>query len=174
MKKIRICGLFPILSVALLAVASCETNRPDSSSAEVSIELVSVTETTAEFKLSLLHAETAYWMISAESDNHPDAQSIRDGGTEYDAETGSAVVENLVPGSQYIFCAVAENDNVLGKVSSYEFKTIEGESEDVIKVEATTGMGVYYGNTFSSSAANYYFMLIHLRMPGYQVEPMNM
>ena len=114
MKKIRICGLFPIFLVALLAVASCETDKPDFSSAEVSIELVSVTETTAEFKLSLLNAETAYWMISTESDKHPDARSIKDGGTEYDAEAGYAAVENLVPGSQYIFWAVAEKDNVLG------------------------------------------------------------
>lgn len=166
MKKIRICGLFPIFLVALLAVASCETDKPDFSSAEVSIELVSVTETTAEFKLSLLNAETAYWMISTESDKHPDARSIKDGGTEYDAEAGYAAVENLVPGSQYIFWAVAENDNVLGKVSSYEFKTIDEESEDVIKVEATTGMGVYYGNTFSSSAANYYFMLSDCKFSG--------
>lgn len=157
MKTIKTC-LMAGCMLAAASFSSCQKPQNEQPDATVSIEMVEITDSTAEFSLTLKNATTAYWLVEPVSTEQADADKIKNEGTVFSPETEKTIIaRDLAAGNQYRIMAVAENEKGLGNAASYDFQT-DGINQEAPVIQATLAMGNYYGTRYSE-AANYYFML---------------
>ncbi|HIZ87767.1 MAG TPA: hypothetical protein IAC03_06380 [Candidatus Coprenecus pullistercoris] len=122
-------------TVALTAAVSC--NKPDEgeepgAAPTVTITMSEVGSTTASFTLASTNADRQAYMLVADGEAVPTAETIFAEGTTVDvASTEPVVLEGLTPETQYTVAAAAASEDVFSAVDSKSFKTVKEGEEPV-------------------------------------------
>lgn len=115
---------------------------------QLTLQSVEVTSSAIRFSITPNRAEKVAYVCYAASETAPDAERILSEGTEADAsQYQTYLVENLLPGTDYVIAAVAGAGNEISQIATLEAATLQ-------PVPPAMGDFYYSDGTWSSGAAD--------------------
>lgn len=149
--------LFAALIACSVALLSCQKDESDDTpkTPTVAIELTETDSSYAVYTITVENAAEAYY-LTVESGSTEVTDDLLSGiGTRLSEGVNADLrSEGLKASTSYTVYALAIGADGTAVRDQKEFLTEEKRA-----MQATSGMGIYYGNQYSADAANYYFML---------------
>jgi hypothetical protein len=139
MKTVKLyANLLMLLAAAMLVGCSDEPTPPvqNDEQAEVSAEVVSISDTTLEFSVTSTSATEVRYIFAESSEGAPTKESILSEGTAVEANaTVSLKFEKLAPKTKYTLHVAAQN--ALGSVYTYQEAETEESTKATLKLEVS-------------------------------------
>lgn len=149
--------LFAALIACSVALLSCQKDESDDTpkTPTVAIELTETDSSYAVYTITVENAAEAYY-LTVESGSTEVTDDLLSGiGTRLSKGVNADLrSEGLKASTSYTIYALAIGADGTAVRDQKKFLTEEKRA-----MQATSGMGIYYGNQYSADAANYYFML---------------
>jgi hypothetical protein len=139
MKTVKLyANLLMLLAAAMLVGCSDEPTPPvqNDEQAEVSAEVVSISDTTLEFSVTSTSATELRYIFAESSEGAPTKESILSEGTAVEANaTVSLMFDKLAPKTKYTLHVAAQN--ALGSVYTYQEAETEESTKATLKLEVS-------------------------------------
>ncbi len=118
-----------LAGLACLSLFSCEKS-PATVEPKISISLIEARETSIDFTLTPVDAETVAWQIVETGTTVPGAEEIISSGHQVGTGTGTYTADNLTAGTSYTIAAAALNGEIYSSVAILETATSQSEPDE--------------------------------------------
>ena len=112
-----------------MSLFSCEKS-PATVEPKISISLIEARETSIDFTLTPVDAETVAWQIVETGTTVPGAEEIISSGHQVGTGTGTYTADNLTAGTSYTIAAAALNGEIYSSVAILETATSQSEPDE--------------------------------------------